>query len=303
MLPIILANILGACEEWCVHPCTELNGDVTIECSGCLPSHSCNPEADDFAAKREPKKARAAAPSDMGGGGGMGMGGRRVAVQSSGAPSLFTMPEAPREDASAFFADATVDDLDIMPTGGGRPKCHSSACARVRLQWLRNANAEALPAGGNATAGSEHVPCEFQRATREELLAMPLEERTEMLTRLPTLITGLTDGWPAMDGTWADPQAFSRRFGHHHLKAIRAGHGFGRLGRLGGPACHGFDEARCPGQANATMPLAEFVPYSDDEQIVIMDLSEMTRGEYELLTDLTTAYEPPEMLDALSNIR
>ena len=51
------------------------------------------------------------------------------------------------------------------------------------------------------------------------------------------------------------------------------------------------------------MPLAEMVPFSDEEQLVIMDLPGMTRGEYELLEDLTKAYELPEFLDAISNIR
>ncbi|KAL1522518.1 hypothetical protein AB1Y20_017505 [Prymnesium parvum] len=36
------------CEEWCQHPCQELNGDVHDECAGCGRSSRCNPSARDF---------------------------------------------------------------------------------------------------------------------------------------------------------------------------------------------------------------------------------------------------------------
>ena len=86
-------------------------------------------------------------------------------------------------------------------------------------------------------------------------------------------------------------------------KAIRASYGFNRLSKLGGSNCMMFDEAGCPGQANATVPLSELIPTSDNEQIVIMDLFDMNKGEHDLLTDLSKAYELPEFLDALSNVR
>lgn len=131
---------------------------------------------------------------------------------------------------------------------------------------------------------------------------MSTKERTDFLTRFPTVISGLTDDWPART-RWLDPQAFSKRFGHHQLKAIRASHGFSRLAKLGGAACHNFDDVGCPGQASATLSLAELVAFSAEEQIVIMDLDDMAKGEHELLTDLTTEYELPEFLDSISNLR
>ena len=236
---------------------------------------------------------------------GMGMGARYI-VEATGEASLFSLPDASAKSesekkseafaaAQLFAADATANDAVLaaaeLQLGF---ECDSAACARVKLQELRRANALALPPGANATAGGVEVPCEFQHASRESLLAMTLEERTSFLTRLPTHISGLIDEWPAR-GAWTDPQRFSQRFGHHTLKAIRAAHGFSRLVRLGGPRCHNFNERGCPGQANATMTLAELVPHSDREQMVIMDLHGMTRGEHDLLTDLssTPAYRTP----------
>ena len=186
--------------------------------------------------------------------------------------------------------------------GGVHEGCGSAVCARVRLQNLREANERVALVNGTVTAGGEVVPCEFQQTSYRELLAMSLAERTEYLTSLPTLITGATDEWPA-HREWRDPRAFSMAFGHHLLKATRARQGFSRLVALGGRTCLNFDESTCPGQANATISLAELVPFSDKEQIVIMDLPDMTLGEHELLTSLSASYEPPEFLEALSNVR
>lgn len=238
----------------------------------------------------------------MGGKTGMGGMGARYVVESTGAASLFSLPDMQREDAQIYSADATDEDRatkDHLEQALGGYGCDAAPCARVKLQELRDANARV---GANATAGGVEVPCEFQRASRDSLQAMSLKERTLFLTRLPTLITGLTDEWPARTA-WADPQRFSQRFGHHTIKAIRAGHGFARLARLGGPQCTNFDEVGCPGQANATMTLAEVLPFTAGEQVVLMDLEDMNAGEFELLADLTTMYEVPEFLDALSNVR
>ena len=237
---------------------------------------------------------------------GMGMAmGQRVQVLSTGAASLFTLPDLPREDVTAYSADATkrdeADEKAARSRNGGAA-CDTPACARVQLQRLRNANALALPLGANVTAGGDEVPCEFQVTSRDALRAMSIEEREAMLTRFPTLIRGLTAEWPAMT-RWSDPQQFSQRYGHHRLKAIRASHGFGKLSRLGGQQCSNFDESLCPGQANATLPLAEILPFTSEEQLVLMDLPDMNLGEYELLTDVSTEYELPEFLEALSNIR
>ena len=51
------------------------------------------------------------------------------------------------------------------------------------------------------------------------------------------------------------------------------------------------------------MTLAEMVPGSDNEQIVIMALEGMAHGEHALLTDLSKDYELPPFLDAISNVR
>ena len=306
---VLAAFAVASCEPHCAHPCAELNGDLGIECGDCLPSSSCHPGAPGFTTWRGQQAARTRSSSG-GMGTGMGLGSKagsgtqQMSVQSaSGATNLFRQPDAPLLDASLFSADATPEDeAAASASGGSDSSCESAACARVRLQWLRGANARKSPPGANVTAGGESVPCEFQVASSAELLAMSLTERADFLTRLPTLIRGLTDEWPAR-AAWSDPQSFSARFGHHELKAIRASRGFTRLARLGGPRCFHFDEAACPGQANATVALAELVPYSDEEQMVIMDLPGMSRGEYDLLADLTTEYEPPEFLLALSNVR
>ena len=153
----------------------------------------------------------------------------------------------------------------MVQATGGRYGCATATCARVALEALREANAKLVPPGTNVTAGGEEVPCEFQRVSREELLAMTREERTHFLTRLPTVISGATDDWPAHE-TWTDPQRFSATFGHHQLRAVRAGHGFGQMAEHGGSACLDFDSKACPGQDVATISLAELVPWSDKEQ-------------------------------------
>lgn len=301
-------HAIGVCEPWCSNPCTELNGAVHIECGDCtVETMKCRPGTAGFSPPATSDVQPAPQEKKYNP---MGMemkmdATQRYQVQSTGAADLFTMSDSPRDEISSYYSDATSSDEAAEIVGrraSGRDTCESAACARVQLQRLRGANARVLPSGGNVTAGGEVVPCEFQVTDREALRAMPLAERREMLNRFPTLIRGLTDEWPAM-ARWADPQAFSRRFGHHMLKAIRASHGFGRLVSLGGQQCNNFDEGRCPGQANATLPLAEILPFSHAEQLVLMDLPDMNRGEHELLTDVTLDYEPPEFLGALSNIR
>ena len=302
MLALAAAFALSACEPWCEHPCAELNGNIELECGSCDGSAACNPAT--FTETPPPPPPQ---PTRMGGMGMGGMGMQRATVNPTGgvaAESLFIMPDAPRAAATAYSESATAEDEKVVRAAHGH--CDSPACARVKLQRLRRrAQLDALQTrlpGANVTAGGKEVPCEFQRATRDELEAMTLKERRNYLTRFPTLISGATDGWPA-HAEWADPQAFSKRYGHHHLKAIRASYGFNRLSKLGGSNCMMFDEAGCPGQANATVPLSELIPTSDNEQIVIMDLFDMNKGEHDLLTDLSKAYELPEFLDALSNVR
>jgi hypothetical protein len=302
-LVLVSIPVLGVCEPWCTEPCGVLNGIVELECGTCDPTKTaCFPGADGYGASRQPLKAT----GGMSGMGGMSGALKRVKVHPTGAAvaSLFTLPDAPRMNASSFYAPASVEDEAAVHTAGrtNNYACDSAACARVRLQELREANAQVIGSNGHVLAGGQQVPCEFQRATREELLAMTINERDTYLTALPTVIRGLTEDWPART-LWADPRKFSARFGHHEVKAIRAAHGFGKLARLGGSGCFDFDEQACPGQQNATVSFAELVPYSADEQIVIMDLPDMVRGEHELLTDLSTEYEVPEFLESISNVR
>ena len=282
-----------------------LNGNVQLECDGCdSAGFSCFPGAAGYESAAQ-AQGLGGGGMDGGMGGGMGgMGNRRVRVASSGAASLFTLPDEPRVNASLFSAPATEEDEKAARRLGGahHHDCDTAACARVRLRHLREANAREIGPNGKVLAGGEEVPCEFQRVSRKGLAAMSAEAREAFLTSSPTVISGLADEWPARS-TWADPQAFAARFGHHELKAVRASHGFGRLARIGGPGCYRFDESSCPGQSNATVSLAELVANSADEQIVIMDLDDMTRGEHSLLTDLSTEYEVPEFLECISNVR
>ena len=45
LLPIAA---LATCEPWCIHHCTELNGNPAMECSGCGSSSKCRPGAPGF---------------------------------------------------------------------------------------------------------------------------------------------------------------------------------------------------------------------------------------------------------------
>ena len=282
------------CEPHCAHPCTELNGDIEYECGGCGGDEQCRPGAVGFGAASAEEPAYVEVDART---------ARAAAVGFSGRPATGS---APAPDAALYSAPATPEDLDeIRREGSSRRSCASAACARARLHALGRANEMASPSGlDNVTAGGDDVPCEFQRTSRDELLRLSIAERKAMLTSLPTVITGLTEGWPART-EWRDPQSFSARHGRHSLKAVRSGHGFERLIAAHGPAC--ADPANggaCPWLENATMPLAEVVPSSDTEQVVIMDLDRgMARGEYELLRALSGDYEVPEFLDGLSNLR
>jgi len=42
-MSILVLFALGRCEEWCVYPCAELNGNVAAECSECKPPTLCHP--------------------------------------------------------------------------------------------------------------------------------------------------------------------------------------------------------------------------------------------------------------------
>ena len=45
---LVAALVVATCEPWCLHPCTELNGNPAIECSGCGSSSGCRPGATGF---------------------------------------------------------------------------------------------------------------------------------------------------------------------------------------------------------------------------------------------------------------
>ena len=48
MLHVVPLVALALCERWCAHPCGELNGLPSAECSSCDESHACRPGAPDF---------------------------------------------------------------------------------------------------------------------------------------------------------------------------------------------------------------------------------------------------------------
>jgi len=304
ILPLLVPAALGGCEPHCDFPCVELNGDVTKECGDCPSSKGCHSKAEGFSTWQSRRALREAPPSGSSPRKTPTHRGERldVGVGTAGATSL--LPQAGTA-LDAFWANPTPEDeAAARAFGGPRTMCDSPACARVRLQWLREANAHLVDPGANVTAGGEEVPCEFQRVDRADLLAMTVSERRDALTRMPSVISGLTDSWPARGG-WIDPQRFAQRFGSHEVRAIRSRHGFSRLARLGGARCSNYDVAACPRQGNATLSLAELVAFSDEEQVVIMDLGEgrMARGEYALLADLSAQYELPEFLEAISGLR
>jgi hypothetical protein len=309
MLHFVLAGaaavMAGTCEPWCREPCHELNGDVTRECAGCPADgdFGCFPGAKGYL-------ARAVAEDDDG-----RVAAEAAYVQASGATRPLTQSSTPlkggggggsdHEDASRHSAAVTgADRAAVDAIGGPRAGCHTAACSRVRIEELGKANARApnVRADGTVLAGGEEVPCDFQRVDRAALASMGTEERREFLTRLPTVIRGLADDWPAMH-EWREPRSFAERFGHHRVKAIRANKGFQRMESLVGRACLMFDEEGCPGQRNASISFAEVIAWSAEEQVVIMDLPDMLRGEHDLLGALSTAYDIPEFLECISAVR
>ena len=143
------------------------------------------------------------------------------------------------------------------------------------------------------TAGGEEVDCMAKRISKRELLLLPREERAALLLGEPTIVTGLIDDWPA-HAAWANPAAFVERFGHHEVYAKRVTRGWIRVDQSGGQASI----------EDATLSLAEVVPHAGlSDQMVIMDLWDMSAGEAGLLEALSRDYEVPPLLEAVSNAR
>jgi len=132
-----------------------------------------------------------------------------------------------------------------------------------------------------------------KRISKRELLLLPREERAALLLGEPTIVTGLIDDWPA-HAAWANPAAFVERFGHHEVYAKRVTRGWIRVDQSGGQASI----------EDATLSLAEVVPHAGlSDQMVIMDLWDMSAGEAGLLEALSRDYEVPPLLEAVSNAR
>ena len=120
---LLAVVIAGVCEPWCTEPCEVLNGNVQLECNDCAANGAgCHPGAAGYDTpweeRRQPSKRRT---DSMGGGMGGGMGGMgavRASVKPSGMPSLFSQPDAPRVDASAFSAPATLEDAATVRAAG-----------------------------------------------------------------------------------------------------------------------------------------------------------------------------------------
>ena len=59
------AGRASKCEPWCVHPCTELGGDVKLECGGCVAiSAACHPGAEGFGRGSSIQDEAASVPSE-----------------------------------------------------------------------------------------------------------------------------------------------------------------------------------------------------------------------------------------------
>lgn len=164
------------------------------------------------------------------------------------------------------------------------------------MAYLRG-KVSARPA--TVTAGGEEVGCMAKRISKEQLLLLTREERAALLLGEPTIVTGLIDDWPA-HASWADPAAFVERFGHHEVFAKRVTRGWIRVNDLFGSDT---EEGRAIIE-DATLSLAEVAPHAGlSDQMVIMDLQDMSAGEAALLEDLSRDYEVPPLLEAVSNAR
>ena len=158
----------------------------------------------------------------MGGGGG-GMG----TMSSMGMGAA-----APRPPVKRFGRRAK--DSDYLVQQG----CTDAACRRGNARMLNDAattadeamhsttqpveamHAAAKIAQAAIAANGVDVPCQFQRMGAAEVRALTKEQRKERF-EVPTIVTGLTDGWAAYK-EWSNPHNFSTRFGHHRMMAKRA---------------------------------------------------------------------------------
>jgi hypothetical protein len=126
MAGLLLAAVQSRCEEWCVEPCENLNGDVGMECIGCTKDYLCRRGEHGFR-ESEGASRLAGLPVEQG----------SVALESNGAQTVFgaqTVSTEPMDDTTRavefaplpWRVDMCSDHIPMwmateLSTGGDRP--------------------------------------------------------------------------------------------------------------------------------------------------------------------------------------
>ena len=189
-----IANPSVICEDWCHEPCTQLNGNVQLECGGCSAEggYSCFPHAAGWSDWLE----RARPPA----------GGHEPSTM----PAIGEAAGEAREKEPDGRTRATINDeprrMFVAPGSGAVSESLSH---------------ESVPIEESAVlSASEALPC--QRVTAPELRAVAPAGRAALFAR-PTLVSGLIDDWRALR-EWSDAAGFARHFGEHGVLAKRLSH-------------------------------------------------------------------------------
>ena len=318
LLPHTGAAFEPTCEDWCTEPCAVLNGNVQIECALCSADAGarCYPGADGYDGWEE--RARAYQLS----------GGEPASSEPpETAPELYPgcttlrcrrvrekrQREAKRELELAQLKTKAEGRGQRVPPPSPPPRSSlpanpppSPARPRPSVAPPRSPGSSSSSGGGRGgrstpsglgtrhdgkTAGGVDVPCELQRITRSELVALTPSARSELL-EFPTVISGMIDDWPAMQPAgWASPRNFSARFGHHRVLAKRTIFGIERANAL---------RVDLP---TASVSLRELVQHTKQEHIIVLDEYGKGASEEALLTDLSSEFHNPDVFESASQCR
>ena len=276
------------CEPFCNHPCSELNGDLDRECGGCAKTILCNPCSESFHVSFEStKEARQSRQGPQG--------------EPKQRQVLPSQAKRPVRSPSPHISGRVGHNGRSLNQG-----CDGRSCLEENRHLLdavgTAANAMAanasLPAVAAAYAAARSaldalnidVPCELQRLDAAELEAMSAAERLRALSRGPTVVSGLVDGWPAF-ATWASPANFSARFGAHRVLAKRASFAYGRAAAAGASL------------DTAEVYFRDVIARAASEHMVMLDEGTNSRAERALQTELTRDYDVPSILETVSLLR
>ncbi len=201
-----------------------------------------------------------------------------AAVDASGT----TRQVEPKHTAAAVDASGTTRQVEPKHTAAStittKPAHNFSTCAHEPDKC------------GTHDKLRERYPCGFARLSAADFDGKSPSQIEAMLAT-PTIIEGLIDSWPAFQ-TWTDPDQFAKR--HGTLKVD------GR--RLTWMYSDALADQKA-GRPTQHAELAEVIDATAREHIIVLDETDRSEQEGELLTALSEDIEVPDFLEAIDGAR